>query len=306
MSQTARQTQILALAAAAFGIMTFSGMDAAMKGLATDVGAYNAMLWRAAAGTVIGIVPYLVDRGWTLPGPGAMRLHLLRGAISAVMATSFFYGIVRIPLAEGIALSFIAPLIALYLAAVILHERIGRESIVGSVVALIGVAVLLAARLWPDHPAAGVVRRDLDGVGAILLSAILYAWNLILMRQQSQVARPAEVALMQNITCGGFLLLAAPWLSAAPEMRHFPAVLLSAGLAFVSLFIISWAYGKAEARILIPVEYTAFVWAAIMGAIFFAEALTWSTLIGAILIIAGCLIAAFAGNRNQTSLEPNF
>ena len=45
------------------------------------------------------------------------------------MAACFFWGVVRTPLAEGIALSFIAPLVALYLAAVQLGEKIRREAI---------------------------------------------------------------------------------------------------------------------------------------------------------------------------------
>jgi S-adenosylmethionine uptake transporter len=47
------------------------------------------------------------------------------------MAVLFFYGVVRTPLAEGIALSFIAPLIALYLAAIWLGEPVGRRAVGG-------------------------------------------------------------------------------------------------------------------------------------------------------------------------------
>ncbi|MFT7688841.1 MAG: S-adenosylmethionine uptake transporter, partial [Candidatus Azotimanducaceae bacterium] len=37
----------LALAAAGAGIATYSAMDVVMKGLALELGAYNAMLWRS-------------------------------------------------------------------------------------------------------------------------------------------------------------------------------------------------------------------------------------------------------------------
>ena len=45
---------------------------------------------------------------------------------------------------------------------------------------------------------------------------------------------------------------------------------------------------------LIPVEYTAFVWAALLGWWVFGEALTWPVLVGTALIVAGSLIAARA------------
>lgn len=275
-----------------------------MKGLSIALGAYSAMLWRQAIGGSLSAGPYLVMRkNW--PSRAGLRLHLLRGFVAAIMAVAFFYGIARVPLAEGIALSFIAPLIALYLAVVLLGETVGRHSVIASLLGLCGVAVLLSARLGAD---AG--ERNLDGVGAILLSAVFYAWNIILMRQQALLAPPIEVAFFQNVTCGGFLLLVAPivWALApdalvVPEGAQWPMLVLSAVLAFCSLFLLSWAYGRAEAQVLVPVEYTAFVWAAIMGAIFYDEAVTATTIAGAVLIIAGCIIAARGGRPDTARLE---
>jgi S-adenosylmethionine uptake transporter len=284
-------------AVACLGIALFSAMDAAMKGLAIALGAYNAMLWRVAIGMLIGAGPYVFTRtGW--PSRAGFRIHWTRGAVSAVMAVSFFYGIARVPLAEGIALSFIAPLIALYLAVVLLGETVGRHSIIASVLGLAGVAILLVARAGGDPG-----ERHLDGVAAILLSAVFYAWNIILMRQQALLAPPAEVAFFQNVTCGSFLMLASPWLAVVPGAGHFPMLLLSAALAFCSLFLLSWAYARAEAQVLVPVEYTAFIWAAIMGAVFYDEAVTATTVAGAVLIVTGCIIAARGGRPDTAKLE---
>ena len=54
----------------------------------------------------------------------------------------------------------------------------------------------------------------------------------------------------------------------------------------------SWAYARAETRILIPVEYSAFIWAAIIGWFWFGEVVTGITLVGTVLIVFGCLRAA--------------
>ena len=295
----------LPFAVACLGIALFSAMDAAMKGLAIALGAYSAMLWRQGIGGLISAGPYFLTRtGW--PSRAGIRVHILRGFVASIMAVSFFYGIARVPLAEGIALSFIAPLIALYLAVVLLGETVGRHSIMASVLGLCGVAVLLAPRIMNDDGGP----RHLDGVAAILLSAVFYAWNIILMRQQALLAPPVEVAFFQNVTAGAFLLLAlpvvlfvAPSIFVVPDASHWPMLILSAALAFTSLFLLSWAYGRAEAQVLVPVEYTAFVWAAIMGAIFYNEAVTLSTLGGAVLIVTGCIIAARGGRPDTAKLE---
>lgn len=283
---------LLPFAAAALGTALFAGMDAAMKGVAISLGAYVAMLWRQAFATFLSAPFYFLSRqGW--PSRPALRFHLMRGAVSAVMAVTWFYGLARLPIAEAIALSFIAPLIALYLAAVLLGETVSRQSAIASVLGLCGMAVLIAARIGQPG------ERHLDGVLAILFSACLYAWNLILMRQQALVARPAEVTFFQSLISGSWLLLALPAalmlfpdLRLDPDLGDYKFLFLSALLTITSLALLSWAYGRAEAQALVPIEYSAFLWGALLGAIFYDERLTVATLLGTSLIVAGCLMAA--------------
>lgn len=284
-------------AAACLGIALFSVMDAAMKGLSIAMGSYNAMLWRVLIGVVICIGPYLLmKRGW--PSRAGLRVHFLRGAVTGVMAVSFFYGISIVPLAEGIALSFIAPLIALYLAAVLLGETIGRQSVIGSLLGIAGVGVILISRATGSFPPGSGW-----GVAAILVSAVFYAYNLILMRQQALLALPIEVAFFQNLTTSLWLLLFAPFFAVVPALGHVPMLTFATSLAICSLLLLSWAYARAEAQVLVPVEYTAFIWAAIMGAIFYNEHLTLATIGGTVLIVAGCIVAARARRSNVSPAE---
>ncbi len=280
------------------GVALFSIMDAAMKGLSLSIGLYNALFWRAVTGSLLGLALMLATgRRW--PGRAVLRLHLLRGLVVAVMASLFFWAIMRMPLAEAIALTFVAPLIALYLAALLLKERIGRKAVGASLLGLAGVGVILSGRMRGDY--------DLDallGAGAVLLSAVLFAWNLILQRQQAQLASPVEVAFFQHLVMLGVFALAAPFLGVTLPGKAAPLVVLAAALAFTSLAALAWAYARAEAQYLIPVEYTAFVWAAIIGWLVFGERLTLPTLAGAGLIVAGCLIAARGERSAPPHVEP--
>jgi len=284
---------LLPVLAAALGIALFAGMDAAMKAVAISVGAYSGMLWRQLFATTFSAPAYFRSRAaW--PTRAALRFHVMRGAVGAAMAVLWFHGLSRLPMAEAIALSFVAPLIALYLAAVLLGEKVSRRSLWASLLGLSGMIVLLWARLGSGG------ERHVDGVAAVLASAVLYAWNLILMRQQSQVASPAEVSFFQSLISGAWLLLALPAamlldpaLPAIPPGAFLWSMLaLSAALAVTSLFLLSWAYGREEAQVLVPIEYSAFLWALGLGAIFYADPLRWTTLAGAALIVLGCLLAA--------------
>lgn len=278
---------VMPLLVATSGIALFSVMDVVMKSASLQVGAYNAMLYRSGFGVLL-MLPLWLWSGGRWPDRSALQLHALRGAISAGLATSFFWGLIRLPLAEAIALSFIAPLIALYLAAVMLGEKIGRKAVIASLLGFAGVLVIGAGRLGRT----ALSEDAMWGIAAVLLSAVLYAFNLILQRKQAQLASPQEVALFQMGFAGLFLALAAPWLAIAPGLPALGEIAAGAALAAVSLMLLSWAYGRAEAQVLLPIEYTAFVWAALFGWLVFAEPVTIETLAGVALIVVGCWIAA--------------
>jgi S-adenosylmethionine uptake transporter len=271
---------------ACIGIGTFSLMDAAMKDLALSVGAYNAVIWRNSLGALfMGLIFVGTRQKW--PAIAVLKLHLWRSIIVSFMAVSFFWSLTKLPLAEAIGLSFIAPVIALYLAAVLLGEVIGREAIWASLAGLAGVAIIIAGRVTGHYTI-----DHLWGAAAVLFSAVVFAYNLILARQQAQLAGPIEIAFFQNLFVAATLSLAAPWFMQPMLVDKAPMLAGAAGLAIISLLLLSWAYARAEAQILIPVEYTAFVWAAMFGWLFFSEPVTWPVLLGTLFIVCGSLIAA--------------
>ena len=77
---------------------------------------------------------------------------------------------------------------------------------------------------------------------------------------------------------------------AVPEAAR-QKVAASAAIGSASAFALAWAYGRAEAQLLSMVEYTAFIWAAILGYVVFSEQVSGYTVAGAGLIIIGCLVA---------------
>ena len=282
---------------AAAGVGTFSLMDAAMKDLALSLGAYNAVMWRNCLGALfMGLLFIGTRQKW--PAAHILKIHLWRSIVVSVMAVSFFWSLTKLPLAEAIGLSFIAPVIALYLAAVMLGEKIGREAIWASLAGLGGVAIILTGRL-SGHYTSG----HLWGAAAVLFSAVVFAYNLILARKQAQIAGPIEIAFFQNLFVAATLSLVAPWFLQPIAMFDVPMVGSAAALAIISLLLLSWAYARAEAQILIPVEYTAFVWAAFFGWLFFAEPVTLPVLLGTALIVSGSLIAARAKPEPVSHVE---
>ena len=284
--------RLMPLAAAAAGVGFLSLMDAFMKEAALLTGAYTATVLRSLAGAAI-IAPFWFWRwkGW--PTAEVMKLHLERGIISAFMALSFFFALTKLPLAEAIAISFVAPLIALYFARVLLGEEIQPKAIVASILGFIGTLVIVGGKIGE-----GDFDRDTAlGLGSLAFSALLYAYNFIVIRRQSQRAGPVEIATFHSGIGGAVLLLFFPFLGTMPVSESLLPIAAAGVLTVGGAMAIAWAYARAEAQALVPMEYTGFLWASLFGWAFFREAVTLPTIAGTALIVTGCWLAA-RGDRS--------
>ena len=289
------QHPVRAFAAALGAVAVLSIMDAAMKHLVIVIGIVAVSTWRSLLNLAISAALYL-PRGLRWPTARTLRIHVARGVIVMVMAALFFWGIGRVPLAQAISLTFIAPLIALLLAALFLDEEIGPRSIFGSLLAFGGVIVIVfgQARMQVGHDV-------LLGTAAILGSALCYAVNIVLMRHQALAAKPLEINFFQSLT------VMALWLVVLPIAGHlsWPGrewvwIVLAAALSTSGTLLFAWAYARGPASYLAVTEYSGFLWASALGWLVFREPVSLYTLAGAVLIVGGCLIAA----RRRVSEPP--
>jgi S-adenosylmethionine uptake transporter len=291
-----RAHPLLPFAAALAGVGFLALMEAFMKEAALMIGAYTATVLRAFVGAAL-IAPVWLARGPAMPNRALWKLHIQRGVVSAFMALTFFFALTRLPLAEAIALSFIAPLVALYLARVLLDEEISRAAISASLLGFAGTLVIVGGRI-------GQGRFDEDaalGIASLFVSALLYAYNFIIIRRQAQAAGPLEIATFHSGIGGLVLLTLAPFLWEAPRGEALMPLLAAGALTVAGSLSIAWAYARAPASALVPTEYSGFVWASLMGWLFFREAVTLPTLAGAALIIAGCWLAARRAPEGETA-----
>jgi len=292
------QHPVQAYAAALGAVAVLSIMDAVMKGLVLAIGIFAVSIWRSVLNLILTSGLYLPRR---LPWPSrsTLKIHLLRGAVTTVMAALFFWGIGRVPLAQAIALTFIAPLIALLLAAVLLDEKIGPRSIVGSLVAFAGVLVIMMGQARAD-----VGPEVLLGSVAIIGSALCYAVNIVLMRRQALAAKPLEINFFQSLTVLALWALLIPIVGVpALPAADWQWVVVASLLSTAGGFLFAWAYARGEAGYLSTTEYSGFLWAAALGWLIFREPVSLYTLAGAALIIGGCIFAARAKIKEPGEVE---
>ena len=281
------QHPVKAFAVALLAVAALSIMDAVMKHLVLAIGIIAVSVWRAAANMAISAALYL-PRSKTWPSRSNLKIHVWRSVIVTVMAFLFFWGIGRVPLAQAIALTFIAPLIALLLAALVLDEQIGSRSIAGSAVAFAGVLVIVLGQAR-----ASASPELLLGTAALIGSALCYAVNIVLMRRQALTARPLEINFFQCLAILAIWILALPLVG----MPQWPGgqwlwIAVAATLSTSGTLLFAWAYARGEASYLSATEYSGFLWASALGWLVFREPVSQYTLGGAMLIVCGCFVAA--------------
>ncbi|WP_133364677.1 DMT family transporter [Qipengyuania sediminis] len=289
-----RGANSLPILAALTGVALLSLMDAFMKDAALAIGALTAAWLRAVFGTAL-VLPLWLATGARRVPRDALALHLERGVVSCFMAVTFFFALTKLPLAETIAISFVAPLVTLYLARVLLGEAVTRAAVGGSLLGFAGTIVIVGDRLG----SAGFDADTAWGLAAILLSSMLYAYNFIVMRRQSQVAGPVEVAVFHSGVAALLLALAAPFFFVRPDAGSAGYIAISAVLTVAGAMTLAWAYARAEAQKLVPMEYSGFLWASLFGWLFFREGVSPVTVFGTALIVAGCWIAARRQDTEQ-------
>ena len=282
------QHPVQSFAAALGAVAVLSIMDAVMKHLVLEIGIVAVSVWRSAANLSLSALLYLPNRT-ARPDGKTFRVHVARGVIVTVMAGLFFWGIGRVPLAQAIALTFIAPLLAMLLAAIFLDERIGKSSVVGGALAAFsGVIIIILGQAR-----AQVADDVLLGVAAILGSAICYAVNIVLMRRQALAAKPLEINFFQSLTVMALWLFVIALVGApAWPAGEWAWILVACVLSTTGTLLFAWGYARGPASYLAVSEYSGFLWASALGWLVFRERVSLYTLGGAVMIVGGCLIAA--------------
>ncbi|MCG7392209.1 DMT family transporter [Microvirga sp. ACRRW] len=269
---------------AAAAIAVLSVLDAFIKGMSAYYPTFQVAFMRFAfGGLVIGIVLAVARPGW--PNRETFAANAVRAVVGFVTALSFFYALGQLPLAETLILSFLAPMFVALLGVVVLKERVDLRIIGAILLGFCGTLIVVAGQ----SEESGAV-RSWTGVAAALGSAVTYAFSLVLLRQRAQKDKLLHIVAFINIGPG---ILVAPFAAMVWQpvaMEHLPWFALIGVLAISGHVLLVTAYARAEAARLAPLEYTALIWAVLLGYGAFNEVPTWATLGGGLLVILAALM----------------
>lgn len=283
----ARPGAALPLLAAAAAAAFFIGMDAVVKLLGARFDALQLTFLRFASGCLFALPLWLLFRP-PLPRRANWPTHGLRCLLLLLALLGWFHALTLLPLVQAVAVGYTAPIFISLLAMLALRERPSRWIWLALLMGAAGVAV----SLWPELAAAPSDGRSarIEGLLAAAVSALSYSGVVVLARHQAQQDALWSIVLVQNLLPTMLLAPFMVWRWLPMPAADGGPVLLIGLLATLGLISITWAFTHIEASRAAPLEYTGFIWAALLGYGLFGEVPTAWTLGSAALIVGGCLL----------------
>lgn len=124
------------------GMAVITAQDSAVKWLSSDYALHQIMLSRAVIGLFIVLAILKLEGGLHLLRTRRLGWHLVRGGLIVVANMAFFLAVAAMPLAEAVAIFFVAPLFITALSVPFLRERVGARRWTAVLAGLAGVAVM--------------------------------------------------------------------------------------------------------------------------------------------------------------------
>lgn len=277
--------------------LAFAAMTACIKALGDTVPLGQVVFFRSA----VALLPLILFLWWTGDFPRGLATqrpfgHIARCLMGATAMFTSFATLRYLPLAEATMLSYLAPVLLALLGWAMLGEKLGPRRLGGVALGLAGAAAFCLPAFTGGLQAGAAL-----GVTLGLATAVLTAGALIQVRRLTLAGEKAgAIAFWFAVVsaAAGLATLPAGWVR--PDMAQF-ALLLGAGLAgSVAHILMTLSFRHSEAAALAPFEYLAILWAAVAGAVFFAELPGAAFLIAGPLILGGALIATPARRKAAT------
>ena len=221
--------------------------------------------------------------------------HFLRSSFGALSLFASFAALARLSVAEAVLIAQLSPMLTAVAAVVLLSERLTIWRVLGLLLGFAGVLVFV----WPELGSGVMEHGRLIGVALGIISAVLSALSLIMIRKLSDTESPGAIALYFVVASMVGALFTIPWGWVMPQ-GHNVWYLISAGLfggfAHIAMTL---SFRYEEASRLAPFEYIAFLWPVLADLFLFRLPVTLSFLLAAPLVLLGATVAAIERGEKQ-------
>lgn len=272
------------------GVFFFAVNDALGKWLVADYAVGQLLLLRTVgAGLVLAVMIWRARASLILPDQRG--LHLLRIACMAGDTFAFYSATYVLPLADVMTFYLAAPLLITALSVPMLGEKVGPYRWGAVLVGFTGVLIALrpsgAAISWPALVALG--------------GATMFALGITTTRKLRS-SHWLPLTAWQFIGAGVVGGITAPFGWVTPPASDLALMLLVGIVSMACFASITKALSLSPASLLAPFQYTAIVWAVLLGWLVWGDIPTPQIILGnAIIVGSGLFVIYREARRGSTA-----
>ena len=277
----------------ALGFLAFSACDTLAKLLTESFHPFQ-VVWLRMLGLFAGVCLLVAIRGRSLLYTQKTGSQVLRGVFAVGSATCFIVGVSFVPLADAVAVTFIAPFIVTVLGAVVLKEPVGIRRWLAVVTGFVGMLVVI-------RPGAGVLH---PAIGLVIVAASFFAMRQLLSRKLSGIDSIVTTIAWTSIVSFLLTSIALPFVWQTPVGVN--TYLMISGLAVfagIGEVLIVKALDIAQSVVLAPVHYTLIIWSALFGYFVFSDLPDQWTLTGCGIIVVSGIYTSYREYKRGLELR---
>ena len=202
--------------------------------------------------------------------------HMLRGMIGFFAPFMFFTSLKTLPLADATVVFFSSSFVLIVASALFLKEKVGPHRWSAVVIGFVGVVIAM-------NPQGG------GPVGSYMLvlgATVIYSMIFISGKQLSQRDSVICLVFTLHLGMGVIATIALPWVWVPVTITTLGELFLMALIALVAHYVFAAAFARADVSALAPFEYTALVWATLIGYVIWLDIPSTEVWIGAAIIIS--------------------
>jgi drug/metabolite transporter (DMT)-like permease len=282
-AQRPASTAGLAIALMLLAVGLFSIMDALVKWMGESYPTTQLIFFRS----LFAFIPlgFLILR----QGVGkALRVrnttgHLLRSLVGLVALFTFFYAFSHMPLADAVAISFAAPVFVTALSVPLLGEKVGPRRWAAVLVGFIGVLVMV-------EPGPGVFQS----VALVpLVGTVFYALAIIFVRKLARTETNTSIVFYFTLSCTLVSAAFMPFYWVTPSLTDLGWLIAIGLVGGVAQITVTLAFRYADVALIMPFEYSAMLWVALLGYVFWGEVPGLNIWVGVSIVMASGLYILF-------------
>ncbi len=272
-------------------IVSFTSLAVAGRYLASDLDTFEIMLYRSVMGVAIVLAAGRAAGTLGQIDTRSLSVHLARNLFHFAGQNFWYFAIAVIPLAQVFALEFSSPIWALFMAVLVLGERLTGVRILAAALGFSG--ILLITRPWTGELGIGVISAGLAAIG--------FAGSAVFTRLLTRSVSITNILFWLTAMQSVFALIGAgydldiTW----PAAQSFPWLVLIAVGGLVAHFCLTKALALAPAAVVVPVDFLRLPIIAVTGMILFGEKLDGLVFAGAAIIFAANYMNILVESRRR-------